>query len=110
MFQKRHHFIPMVMEVHDTPERDMDRFIKECAHLFHDRQSKDHLSFFFCIQFFKQRVSIVLQRALAFVIERKIVLTIDACSRPLTIIRSHDLHAGDIRGTVDEIASYDKRN
>ncbi len=38
------------------------------------------------------------------------MLTIDACSRPLTIIRSHDLHAGDIRGTVDEIASYDKRN
>jgi hypothetical protein len=51
MFQKRHHFIPMVMEVHDTPERDMDRFIKECAHLFHDRQSKDHLSFFFAFNF-----------------------------------------------------------
>jgi hypothetical protein len=100
----------MAMEVHGTPERDMDRFIKECAHLFHDRRSKGHLSLFFCIQFFKQRVNIVLQRALVFVIERKIVLTTDVCSRPLTIIRSHDLHAGDNRGTVGEIASYDERN
>jgi hypothetical protein len=31
-----HHFIPMVMEVHDAFRRDMDRFIKECAHLFHN--------------------------------------------------------------------------
>ncbi len=73
------------MEVHGTPERDMDRFIKECAHLFHDRRSKGHLSLFFCIQFFKQRVNIVLQRALVFVIERKIVLATDVCSRPFTI-------------------------
>jgi len=32
-----HHFIPMAMEVHDTPRCDIDRFIKECACLFHDR-------------------------------------------------------------------------
>ncbi len=32
-----HHFIPMAMEVHGAPGRDMDCFIKECAHLFHDR-------------------------------------------------------------------------
>jgi len=32
-----HHFILMVMEVHDTPERDMDQFIMECVLLFHDR-------------------------------------------------------------------------
>jgi len=35
--QEGHHFIPMAMEVHGTPMRDMDCFIKECAHLFHDR-------------------------------------------------------------------------
>jgi hypothetical protein len=35
---KGHHFIPMAMEVHDTPKHDMDRFIKECVCLFQDRQ------------------------------------------------------------------------
>jgi hypothetical protein len=47
-----HHFILMAMEVHDAPERDMDRFIKECVCLFHDRQSG------FCMQFFNQHVNI----------------------------------------------------
>jgi hypothetical protein len=32
-----HHFISMAMEVHGAPELDMDCFIKECAHFFHDR-------------------------------------------------------------------------
>jgi hypothetical protein len=36
-FHERHHVILMTMEVHGAPMRDMDRFIKECAHLFHDR-------------------------------------------------------------------------
>ncbi len=36
-FQKGHHFILMAMEVHNTPECDMDHFIKECACLFHNR-------------------------------------------------------------------------
>jgi hypothetical protein len=39
----------MAMEVHGTPRRDMDRFIKECARLFHKRWSKSHLSLHFCI-------------------------------------------------------------
>jgi hypothetical protein len=64
----------------------------------------------FCIQFFKQCVSIFLQRALAFAIERKIVLTSDACSRPPITIRSHHLHVVDIRRVVGEIASYHKRD
>jgi hypothetical protein len=46
-----HHFILMAMEVHGTFERDMDCFIKECAHLFHDRQLKSHLSLFFEFNF-----------------------------------------------------------
>jgi hypothetical protein len=33
-----HHFISMAMEVHNAPRRDMDHFIRECAHLFHDRR------------------------------------------------------------------------
>jgi hypothetical protein len=49
----RHHFILMAMEVHGAPRCDMDRFIRECAYLFHDRWSKGHLSLSFCIQFFK---------------------------------------------------------
>jgi hypothetical protein len=32
-----HQIIPMAMEVHDTPMCDVDHFIKECAHLFHDK-------------------------------------------------------------------------
>ncbi len=39
-------------------------------------------------------------------IERKITLAGDACSRPPIIIRSHDLHVGNIKGAVGEITSY----
>ncbi len=56
--QEGHHFISMAMEVHDAPRHDTDHFIRECVHLFHDRRSKGHLFLYFCIQFFKQRVSI----------------------------------------------------
>jgi hypothetical protein len=65
---------------------------------------------FFCIQFFKQCVSIALQHALAFAIERKIELVGDVSSRPPIIIRSHNLHASDIRGVVGEITSYHERD
>ncbi len=44
-----HHFISMAMEVHGALEYDMNRFIKECARLFHDRWSRDHSFLFFCI-------------------------------------------------------------
>ncbi len=94
---ERHHFILMAMEVHGAPECDMNHFIKECACLFHDRRLGGHLSLSFCIQFFRQCVSIVLQCALAFAIKRKIALAGDACSRPLITIRSHDLNVGNIR-------------
>ncbi len=105
-----HHFIPMAMKVHGTPKHDMDRFIKECAHLFHNRQLKDHLFLSFCIQFFKQCVSIALQRALTFAIEKKIALIGNACYRPPITIRSHDLHEGDIKRAMNDIASYHERN
>jgi hypothetical protein len=88
-----HHFISMAMEVHDTPRHDMDHFIKKCVHLFHDRQLKNHLSLSFCIQFFKQRVNITFQCALASTVEKKIVLTCDACFKHPITIRSHNLHA-----------------
>jgi hypothetical protein len=101
-----HRFIPMTMEVYGAPEHDMDRFIRECAHLFHDRQSRGHLSLSFYIQFFKQHVNIAFQRALASAIENKIMLTVDVCSRPLIIIKYHNLHVGDIRRVMGEIVSY----
>ncbi len=69
-FHEGHHFILMVMEVHDTPERDMDHFIMEYVLLFHDRRSRYHLSLSFYIQFFKQCVSITLQCVLAFAIKK----------------------------------------
>jgi hypothetical protein len=38
------------------------------------------------------------------------VLTSAACSRPPLTIRSHNLHASDIKGDVGEIASYNERD
>jgi hypothetical protein len=37
-FHEGHQFIPMAMEVHGTPERNKDHFIKECVRLFHNRK------------------------------------------------------------------------
>ncbi len=46
-----HHFIPKAMEVHNTAGHDMDHFIKECAHLSHDRWLRGHLSLSFAFNF-----------------------------------------------------------
>jgi hypothetical protein len=100
----------MAMKVHGAFGCDMDRFFKECAYLFHDRRSRGHLSLSFCIQFFKQHVNIAFHRVLTSIIEIKIVLAYDACSKPPIIIKSHDLHAGDIKGTMGEIGSYHERD
>jgi hypothetical protein len=105
-----HHFILMVMEVHDTFGYDMDNSIRDCVHHFHNKCSRGHLPLSFCIQIFKQHVSIAFQHALTSTIKRKITLASDVCSRPPITIRSHHLHVGDIKGVVGEIASYHKRN
>jgi len=110
LLQEGHHLILMAMKVHNAPKCDMDCFIRECARLFHDKWSRGHLSLSFCIQFFKQHVNIAFQCALVSIVKRKIALTSDAYFRPLTPIRSHNLHVGDIRITLGEIASYHKRN
>jgi len=72
---------------------------------FHDRQLKSHLSLSFCIYFFKLRVNIVFQCVLALVIKRKITLTNNVCSRPPINIRSHNLHAGNMKEVMGEITS-----
>jgi len=38
------------------------------------------------------------------------VLAGDVCSKPPIIIRSHDLHASDIRKAMGEIVSYHERD
>jgi hypothetical protein len=53
-----------------------------------------------------EHVSIVFQRALTFVIERKIALVRGVCFKPPIIFRFHDFHVGDIKGVVSEIAFY----
>jgi len=58
---------------------------------------------------FLGNVSITLQCALTFTIKKKIVLAGDTCSRPPIIIRSHNLHASDIKGAAGEIISYHER-
>jgi hypothetical protein len=97
------------MEVHGTPRHDMDRYIRECTCLFHSRRSKNHLFLSFCIQFCRKVVSIALQVVLASTIERKIAFASDACFRLPNTIKSHDLHASDIRGAMGKIASYHEK-
>jgi hypothetical protein len=60
------------MEVHNIHECDMDRFIRECVHLFHDRRSKDNLSFLFLHSIFQPHINIAFQHALTFVVEKKL--------------------------------------
>jgi hypothetical protein len=107
---KGHHFILMATEVHGAPECHIDYFIGECAHFFHNRRSKGHLSLFFCIKFFKQLVNITLHSVLTSIIEKKIALACDVNSRHPLTIRSHDLHVGDIRRVVGEITPYHERD
>ncbi len=38
------------------------------------------------------------------------MFTCDACFRPSTTIKSHNLHVGDIRGAMGEIASYHNKD
>jgi hypothetical protein len=59
------------MEIHCAFGGDMDNFIRECARLFHDKRSRDHLFLSFCIHIFKQHVSIVFQHALASTIKKR---------------------------------------
>lgn len=105
-FHEGHYFILIARKVHGTPGCDMDWFIKECACLFHIRLSESHRKSFIVVFFAFN----FLGRALNSPIERKIVLAGDACSKPPTTIRSHDLHASNIRGPVGEIASYHERD
>ncbi len=84
-FHQGQHFILMAMEVHGALGCNMDNFIMECAHFSHDKHLGGHLSLSFCIHFYRQCVSIVLQRDLAFAIERKIAAS-DVCSRHSIII------------------------
>jgi hypothetical protein len=100
----------MAMEVHNTPRHDMDHFIRECVHLFHDGRSRSHLSLFFFIQFFRLCVNITFQHDLTSTIERRIVLVGNVCFKSPITIRPHNLHVGDLRGAVGEIASYHKRD
>jgi hypothetical protein len=108
-FHEGHHFISMAMEVYGAPEWDIDRFIRECACFFHDRCLGGHLFLSFCIQVFKQLVNIVFQHVLASTIKRNTALASDACSQPPITIRSHNLHASDIKEAMGEIASYHER-
>jgi hypothetical protein len=93
----------MAMKVYNTFEHDINHFIKECVHLFHNKQLEGNLSLCFCIQIFRKSVNIAFQLALTSPIKMKIVLVGEVCSKPPITIRSHDLHVGDIRGATGEI-------
>jgi len=53
---------------------------------------------------------LVLLLNLAFVIRRRLLWCEMFCSRSPITIKSHDLDADDIRGVVDEIASYHEKD
>ncbi len=69
----------MVVHVHDTHGCDMNRFIRKCGRLFHNRQSKNHLILFVCIQFSRQCINITFQHALASILllQRGILLILN---------------------------------
>ncbi len=54
---------------------------------------------------FMQCVNIAFQCALVSIIKRKIALISDACSRPLIIIKTYDLHADNIKRFVSDACS-----
>ncbi len=45
-----------------------------------------------------------------FAIKKKIVLARDACSRPLITIKSHEVHAGDIKEGYGRDSFYHVRD
>jgi len=96
----------MAMKVHDALRRDMDRFIKVCAHLFHDKQLGGHLSLSFCIQFLKQRVNIIFQHVLNCTIERKIALVVTIVVNLPSLLDFMICMHVTLRGAIDEITSY----
>jgi hypothetical protein len=96
----------MAMEVYGTLVCDMDRFIEEHVCLFHNSRLGNHLSFFFAFNFLGSMLVLFLSMLKTYVRERKIALARNACSRPPIIIRSHDLHANNIKKVMGEITSY----
>jgi len=104
---ERHHFIPMTMEVHDALWHDIDCFINECAHLFHNRRSSGHLFLSFYIQVFKKHFNIVFQHVYP-LLHRERLVGGDACFRLSITIRCYNLHVGDMKRDVGDIVSYHK--
>ncbi len=45
-FHEGHHFIPMAIKVCIAFKHNMDNFIKECVHLFHNRQLRSFIFVF----------------------------------------------------------------
>jgi hypothetical protein len=58
---------------------------------------------------FLSSVLVLFSNILTSIIKKKIALANDVCFRPPITIRFHNLHVGDIRGAVCEIASYHER-
>ncbi len=58
---------------------------------------------------FSNNMLVLLFNVLQPLLQRKIMLAGDVCSRPPITMGSHNLHACDIRRAMDEITSYHKR-
>jgi hypothetical protein len=66
--------------------------------------------FVFLHSIFKWHVNTSFQHVLTSTIERKIALAKNACSILPITIKSHNLHASNIKGAMGEIASYHERD
>ncbi len=109
-FHERHHFIPMAMEMHDTPECDKDHFIKECVHLSHDRWSRSHLSFFFAFSFSSRMLVLFFNMIWPLLYKERLLWWEMFFLDLLLLLNLMILLVGDIRGAVDEMVPYHKKD
>jgi hypothetical protein len=105
-----HPFILMAMEVHNTPKCDMDRFIRELFVIFTINNQNLIYLYLFAFNFSSNVLILLFNVLLASTINRKIALAGNVCSRPPITIKSHHLHAGDIKRVVGEITSYHRKD
>ncbi|KAG6548135.1 hypothetical protein Mapa_010415 [Marchantia paleacea] len=63
--QRCHLFVHLVLELYGAMYIDLDMFVRYCEGAYHTRRHGVSFSLGYCIVYFRQRVSIALQIALA---------------------------------------------
>ncbi len=92
----KYHFILMAMEVHNMFRHDMDCFIRECVHLFHDKQSRGYLSLSLLHLIFQAMCQYCFSACFNLCYRKKDCIGGRYFSKPPMTIRSHDLYESNI--------------